>query len=139
MGTQMSMFLKCRAAEVGLLAEIHAKISQGKARLAARVGERESDAVLRLILETLGQACSQKDVESRYNLSKVIGDVHVNFLIHFCIVWVDFKTITISNKCIQALTIPPINCRWLKICLLCDNYVTVDPNTKVGSKGIADN
>ena len=122
--------------EITFLDDVHRLVIGG---VDVAVGEREYDAVLRTILATPGQSFTPKDVESRYNLAKVIGKVHLNFLSRYCTLWVDFKKITIPNKALQALTKLPPTCPWLKICLMCDNYMTVEPKTHVGCKGIADN
>ena len=87
--------------EVSLLEEIHEKISTG---VQQRIGEWEYEAILREILDTPGQVFTEADVMCRYNLAKVIGKIHVDFIIQFCTVWVDFKTITVVNTSIQALT-----------------------------------
>ena len=122
--------------EITFLDDVHRLVIGG---VDVAVGEREYDAVLRTILATPGLSFTPKDVEVRYNLAKVIGKVHLNFLSRYCTLWVDFKKITIPNKALQALTKLPPTCPWLKICLMCDNYMTVEPKTHVGCKGIADN
>ena len=122
--------------EVTFLDDVHSLVTRG---VDVAVGEREYDAVLRQIMATPGQAFTAKDVESRYNLAKVIGKVHVAFLSKYCTLWVDFKKITIPNKALQAFTKLPPTCPWLKVCLICDNYSTAAPTTHVGGKGIADN
>ena len=122
--------------EVTFLDDILGIINRG---VVTAVGEREYDAVARTILATPGQSFTAKDVEPRYNLAKVLGKTHLEFLSRYCTLWVDFKTITIPNKALQALTKLPPKCPWLKICLMCDNYMTAEPKTRVGGKGVADN
>ena len=122
--------------EVTFLDDIHSLVTSG---VDMKVGEREFDAVLRTILAVPGQTHTKADVEPRYNLAKVIGRIHMDFLSRYCTLWVDFRSITIPNKALQALTKLPPTCPWLKICLLCDNYLTAEPKTRVGGKGIADN
>ena len=53
--------------EVTLLDDVHGLVTSG---VDVAVGEREYDAVLRKILATPGQVCTEKDVESRYTLAK---------------------------------------------------------------------
>lgn len=122
--------------EVTFLDDIHGIVTQG---VDVVVGEHEFDAVCRTILAVLGQTYTATDVEPRYNLAKVIGRVHINFLSRYCTLWVDFRRFTIPNKALQTLTKLPPTCPWLKICLLCDIYITAEPKTRVGGKGIADN
>jgi hypothetical protein len=122
--------------EMSLLDEIQQKMSQ---KLKKKAGERDYDTLLRVMLELPGQAFGEKDIQCRYNLAKVIGRTHLDFAIGFVGVYVDFKKITVSNKCIQNLTLLPAKTPWLKICLLLDNYMTESPQTTVGSKGLADN
>ena len=122
--------------EVTFLSDIHGLVTSG---VVAAVGEREYDAVARAILSTPGQTFTAKDVEPRYNLAKVIGIIHVDFLQRYCTLWVDFQIITIPLKALQALCKLPATCPWLKVCLLCDNYMTAEPKTRVNNKGIADN
>ena len=122
--------------EVNLLSQVRGKLD-GKVK--TRAGEREYDAVVREILACPGQIFQEKDVECRYNIAKVLGDAHIEFLEKFCGVYVDFKSITVPCKAIQALTKLPPKCPWCKIALLVDNYNTESPAVSVGKKGIADN
>ena len=125
------------ADEVGFLADIYHMAKDGKT--IALPGEREFDAVLRKALNTPGQPFKESDVEARYNLSKVIGCIHLNFITEFCSVFVDFKKSTVNNKCYNALAKLHAKCPWLKVCLLCDNYSTeVTPGQGNGKK-VADN
>jgi hypothetical protein len=124
------------ADEVGLLAQIMEKLDD---KVKTRSGEREYDALVREILACPGQIFDEKDVQCRYNIAKVLGAVHLEFLTQFCGVYVDFKSVTMPNKAIQALTKLPAQCPWLKIALLVDNYNTDSPAVYVGKKGLADN
>ena len=108
-------------------------------KVETRVGEREYDAIQREIFETPGQTFTASDVEVRYNICKVLGRIHLDFLVGFCNSYVDFKTISVGNRELQALLKLPHPCPWLKICLLCDNYMTVEPKVKMHGKGVADN
>jgi len=124
--------------EMTLLSDIHKRLA-APGGMAKRQGEREFDACLRHFQNLPGQTWSKRDVECRYNLAKVIGKVHIQFLTHFVVVFVDFKVITVSCACLQALTRVPASCPWVKVCLLVDNYMTLEPKSKVGGKGVADN
>ena len=124
--------------EMTLLGEIHQRLAAGGG-IDVLKGEREYDAFLRHFTSLPGQVFSERDVECRYNLAKVLGTVHIEFLQNFGTVSVDFKLISVSSKCIQALTTLPPQCPWLKVCPLMDNYMTLDPKTVVGGKGIVDN
>jgi hypothetical protein len=122
--------------EVSLFSEVFQILQK---EISTRVGEREYDAVLRIVATTPGNQFTPKDVECRYNLAKVVGKCHVDFLVSFCSSYVDFKHITVSNKCMQALTKLPDGCTWLKIFLLVDLYMTLEPKVTVSGKGLADN
>ena len=122
--------------EVALLRDIMERL---KHKLKPRTGEREYDALEREILACPGQIFTSKDIECRYNIAKVLGTAHIDFLTQYCTVYVQFKTITVPGKLIQALTKLPAACPWCKIALLLDNYDTLSPQVFVAGKGIADN
>lgn len=135
-------FAACSLAEdeMSLLGDIFEKVNKG---ITTQLGERMYDAILREILNsaTWGEF-DAKDVECRYNLAKVIGHPHMDFLTIFCTRFVDFKVITVPNKCVQALTRINPACPWLKVCLYADNYMTpyaACSQRVAGGKGIAEN
>ena len=84
--------------EVSLFRDIFDMLHQGE--LPKRTGESEWDVVLRIVTSIPGNQFAKKDVECRYNLAKVLGQCHVDFLVSFCSSWVDFKLITVPNKCV---------------------------------------
>ena len=86
-----------------------------------------------------GQIFQEKDIQCRYNIAKVLGAVHIDFLTNFCSVYVEFKSITVPGKAIQALSKLPAQCPWCRIALLVDNYSTESPTAVVAKKGLADN
>ena len=108
-------------------------------KVETRIGEREYDAIQREIFDTPGQTFTATDIEVRFNICKVVGRIHLDFLVEFCNIYVDFKTISVGNRELQALLKLPHPCPWLKICLLCDNYMTIDPKVTLHGKGVADN
>ena len=121
--------------EVTFIVLLHQKM----ATLKASRGERHFDSVLRDIQKTPGISYGPECIEARYNLVKLIGSPQLEFLTHYCAVFVDFKKISVGSQCLQALCKLHPKCPWLKICLLCDLYNTVSPQTKTANKGIADN
>jgi hypothetical protein len=126
--------------EISLLTDIFEKLTKGVDK---KLGETLYDAIQREILNTATWGdFNAKDVECRYNLAKVLGIAHMDFLSAFCTRFVDFKRITVPNKCVQALTRIQAGCPWLKVCLYTDNYMTPDAacSQRVsGGKGIAEN
>ena len=117
--------------EVTFLADMYDKIADTK----ALPGERHFDTVLRIIQNTPGISYGPECIEARYNLGKLISRRHLDFLTHYCAVFVDFKRITVSSQCLLALCKLHPKCPWLKICLLCDQYNTAAPQTKSANKG----
>ena len=77
-------------------------------------------------------------IETRYNFCKLVGQAQLDFLTHYCSVFVDFKRVTVTTQCLGALCKLHPKCPWLKLCLLCDLYNTANPATKSGTKGVAD-
>ena len=122
--------------EVALIRDIMHRL---QTKVKQHPGEREYDALEREILACPGQIFTTKDIECRYNIAKVLGKVHIDFLTQYCTVYVQFRKITVPGKSIQALTKLPAACPWCKIALLVDNYDTENPGTFVAGKGVADN
>ena len=68
----------------------------------------------------------------------VIGDAHIDFILAYVNVFVDFKKITAPSRSLLALSHMFPMCPWWKVCQIADFYAS-DPMCKTGGKGIANN
>jgi hypothetical protein len=102
-------------------------------------GEHEYDAVVRLITNRPGNVWAEAEIQCRYNLVKLLGGAHLDFLDRFTSTFVDFTAITVPCSNIKSLATIHELAPWLKVCLYALNYIS-DACAQVSQgKNIADN
>ena len=99
------------------------------------IGFSQFDVVRDAVERSAGQRWSPSDLAGMFNLCKVIGDVHLEFLHDFVLGFVDQDVMAVKTTCFAAAAKIAPQAPWVKIALLCTQYMSQDSHLeKAGGK-----
>ena len=99
------------------------------------IGFSQFDVVRDAVERSAGQRWSPNDLAGMFNLCKVIGDVHLEFLHDFVLGFIDQDVMAVKTTCFAAAAKIAPQAPWVKIALLCTQYMSQDSHLeKAGGK-----
>ena len=117
--------------ELQLLRCIHSSLTTVR----PPVGKTQWDVIKDLVAASCGQRWSDEDVIAVYNLAKVIGEVHLNFLCQTVSIHVPWDEICVRPADFHSLARISPTLPWVKVALLTAQYFPPEGRTTKAANG----
>ena len=104
--------------EIALLQSIH----EGMKIVRPPRGMTQFDTIVLAVERNCGQRWNEEEIASLYNFDKVVGDVHLAFLVLFTNLAVDFDVMAIKPQDFNSVSKMHPTLPWLKIAVLAVQY-----------------